>query len=64
MFKVTSSDGLARCGGLVLSKTAAPISTPAPMLYTRRGSSIFLTPDMLQKLQPESQLVQINALQL
>lgn len=61
MFKATAQDGLARCG-VVISKT--PISTPAPMLYTRRGSSMFLTPDMLEKLRPEAQLVQINALQL
>lgn len=62
MFKATAQDGLARCG-VVISKGAA-ISTPAPMLYTRRGSSMYLTPDMLEKLRPEAQLLQINALQL
>jgi hypothetical protein len=63
MFKATAQDGLARCGLLTaISKT--PISTPSPMLYTRRGSSMFLTPDMLEKLRREAQLVQITALQL
>lgn len=62
MFKATAQDGLARCGLLLSSKT--PISTPSPMLYTRRGTSMFLTPDMLEKLRPEAQMVQINALQL
>jgi queuine/archaeosine tRNA-ribosyltransferase len=62
MFKATAQDGLARCGVVISKQT--PISTPAPMLYTRRGSSMFLTPDLLEKLRPEAQLVQINALQL
>jgi queuine/archaeosine tRNA-ribosyltransferase len=63
MFKATAQDGLARCGQLVISKNS-PITTPTPMLYTRRGASISLTPDMLEKLRPEAQLLQITALQL
>ena len=59
MFKTTAHDGLARCG-LLISK----IGTPAPMLYTRRGTSVFLTSDMLEKLRPEAQLMHINTLQL
>lgn len=64
MFKTTAQDGLARCGQLVISKNSPAITTPTPMLYTRRGASISLTPDMLEKLRPEAQLLQVTALQL
>lgn len=63
MFQISVQDGLARCGLLSLPKSA-PIATPAPMLYTRRGSAVNLTPDMLEKLRPAGQLLQISALQL
>lgn len=63
MFQVAVQDGLARSCVITLSSGKA-IATPAPMLYTRRGSSISLTPDMLEKLRPEGQLLQICALQL
>jgi queuine/archaeosine tRNA-ribosyltransferase len=63
MFQTTVQDGLARCGVVICKQ--GPIVTPTPMLYTRRGSSVFLTPDMLEKLRPQgAQLVQVNALQL
>jgi hypothetical protein len=34
------------------------------MLYTRRGGSMYLTPEMLAKLRPEAQLLQVNVMQL
>ncbi len=62
VFKATAQDGLARCG--VLAMRSGSVMTPTPMLYTRRGGALYLTPDMLEKLRPGAQLVQANALQL
>jgi queuine/archaeosine tRNA-ribosyltransferase len=63
MLKATAQDGLARCGLLVMKNTSS-ISTPTAMLYTRRGGCLFLTPDNMDKLRPDAQMVQINAMQL
>jgi hypothetical protein len=60
-FALHAQDGLARLGKLVTKH--GTISTPASLLYTRRGSSLFLTPDMLQRLKPLAEAVQINAIQ-
>jgi hypothetical protein len=60
-FSLHAQDGLARLGKLVTKHGS--ISTPASLLYTRRGNSLFLTPDMLQKLKPLAEAVQINAVQ-
>eukprot|EP00882_Tetradesmus_deserticola_P018164 GHRQ01019490.1.p2 GENE.GHRQ01019490.1~~GHRQ01019490.1.p2 ORF type:complete len:150 (+),score=32.10 GHRQ01019490.1:177-626(+) len=62
MFKVTAQDGLARCGLMVMKNTSS-VTTPTPMLYTRRGGCLFLTPDNMDKLRPDAQMVQINAMQ-
>lgn len=62
MFTATAQDGLARCGLMMIRNT--PITTPTPMIYTRRGGCMFLTPDMLEKLRPEAQMVQVNTTQL
>ncbi|KAF6252340.1 tRNA-guanine(15) transglycosylase-like protein [Scenedesmus sp. NREL 46B-D3] len=62
MFKATAQDGLARCG-LMVMKSTSNIVTPTPMLYTRRGGCLFLTPDNMDKLRPDAQMVQINAMQ-
>jgi queuine/archaeosine tRNA-ribosyltransferase len=62
MFGVTAQDGLARCGNLITRHAA--VATPTAMLYTRRGGSMYLTPDMLAKLRPEAQLLQVNVMQL
>jgi len=62
MFKATAQDGLARCGLLVTKHSS--IHTPATMLYTRRGGCLFLTPDLMEKLRPEAQVVQVNTMQL
>jgi hypothetical protein len=63
MFKATAQDGLARCG-LMVMKNSGSITTPTPMLYTRRGGCLFLPPDNMDKLRPDAQMVQINAMQL
>jgi hypothetical protein len=62
MFTVTAQDGLARCGSLFTRQNA--VATPAPLLYTRRGGCPFLTPDMLEKLRPQAQILQVNVTQL
>lgn len=62
MFNVTATDGLARCGTLITRHASMP--TPAPLVYTRRGGCMYLTPDMMEKLRPEAQMLQINAMQL
>ena len=62
-FSVQAAEqGLARAGTLITGRGA--IRTPTALLYTRRGGSLNLTPDMLDKLRPAAQGVQINALQL
>jgi queuine/archaeosine tRNA-ribosyltransferase len=48
MFNITATDGLARCGTLLTRH--AQLATPAPLIYTRRGGALFLTPDLLARL--------------
>jgi queuine/archaeosine tRNA-ribosyltransferase len=62
MFSVSATDGLARAGTLITRHTHMP--TPAPLLYTRRGGCLYLSPDMLEKLRPQAQMLQINVMQL
>lgn len=52
----------ARAGTLLTARGA--LRTPTALVYTRRGGSMHLTPDMLEKLRPAAQGVQINAMQL
>jgi tRNA-guanine family transglycosylase len=60
-FALHAQDGLARLGKLVTKH--GTISTPGSLIYTRRGNSLFLTPDMLQRLKPQAEAVQITAIQ-
>jgi len=48
MFTITATDGLARCGTFFTRH--AQLSTPAPLIYTRRGGALYLTPDLLSRL--------------
>ena len=50
MLELTRSDGLARAGSLQLSGHA--VELPAMLLYTKRGSTLNLTPDMARPLGP------------
>lgn len=62
MFTVNSSSDGARAG--VLATPSGSIATPALLVYTHRGGVLNLTPDLLEKLGPEVQGLQIDALQL
>jgi queuine/archaeosine tRNA-ribosyltransferase len=61
-FSVGAKEGAARAGTLLTRQGV--LRTPTALVYTRRGGSMFLTPDMLEKLRPQAQGVQINAMQL
>lgn len=61
-FTITASEGDARCG--TLETPHAAITTPAMLLATRRGGHLTLTPDLLDKLRPLAQAVQVDVLQL
>lgn len=61
-FSISSTEGQARCGRLSCSNGA--IDTPGLLLYTHRGGAFNLTPDLLQKLKPELQGLQLDALHL
>ncbi len=63
MYKITSSDGEARSGTLVLSN-GRELTTPSMLLYTRRGGSLHLTPDLLETLRPDAQALQLNVFSL
>ena len=63
MFAVTAVEGEARCGVLTLP-SGAVVETPAMLVYTRRGGSPNLTPDLLNLLQPEAQALQLDVLHL
>ena len=63
MYQVEKIDGEARTGSLVLPDGKI-ISTPAMLVYTRRGGALNLTPDLLQTLQPDAQALQLNVLSL
>ena len=47
-FEVAERDGSARRG--ILSHRRGLLQTPALLLYTRRGSPLYLTPDVVDKL--------------
>ena len=61
-FSVQAVEGCARAGTLLTRKGA--IHTPTALIYTRRGGCMYLTPDMIDKLRPQAQGVQINAMHL
>jgi queuine/archaeosine tRNA-ribosyltransferase len=63
MYRITSTDGEARTGLLVLNN-GREINTPAMLLYTRRGGSLHLTPDLLDTLRPDAQALQLNVFSL
>jgi hypothetical protein len=61
-FSVLQAEGRARTGQLTTA--AGVISTPASLLYTRRGAVMSMTPDVIEKLESRPQGVQIDVLQL
>lgn len=61
-FTIQHRDGQARAG--VITTKHGSISTPATLLYTRRGNPLNLTPDLIAKLKPLPQAFQLNILQL
>ena len=63
MYHISSTDGEARAGTFVLPN-GREISTPAMLLYTRRGGSLHLTPDLLDTLRPDAQALQLNVFSL
>lgn len=63
MFAVKHSDADARCGEL--STPHGAIATPGLLVYTHRGGSMNLTPDLLEPLRAAGlQGLQLDALQL
>ncbi|KAI8476810.1 MAG: tRNA-guanine(15) transglycosylase-like protein [Monoraphidium minutum] len=60
-FSLHAESACARAGTLITRR--GPISTPTALLYTRRGGCLYLTPDMMEKLRPQAQGLQINAMQ-
>lgn len=62
MFSVHATEGEARCG--VLTTPCGPIDTPALLVYTHRGGAVNLTVDLLEKLKPGLQALQLDVLQL
>jgi hypothetical protein len=63
LFSVQAAEGACARAGTLLTRQGA-IRTPTALLYTRRGGCLYLTPDMMEKLRPQAQGVQINAMQL
>ena len=61
-FSVLSSCGQARTG--LLKHAHGELQTPALLLYTRRGSPLYLTPDVLQQLGSEGHSFALDATQL
>jgi queuine/archaeosine tRNA-ribosyltransferase len=61
-FTVQHTDGKARAG--VLKTAHGVLLTPASMVYTRRGNPVNLTPDMIQRLQPQPAGFQVNIMSL
>lgn len=47
-FQIVSHEGSARSG--VLKHAHGELQTPALLLYTRRGSPLYLTPDLVQHI--------------
>ena len=61
-FSVLSTSGQARTG--LLKHAQGELQTPALLLYTRRGSPLYLTPDVLQQLGSEGHSFALDATQL
>ncbi len=61
-FTIQHREGKARAGVLVTRHGS--IATPATLMYTRRGNSLNLTPDLIASLKPLPQAFQLNVLQL
>lgn len=57
-----STDGKARTGAL--SSAHGDISTPAPLLYSFRGSPLNTTPDILNELGGEPTVLHVTATEL
>lgn len=62
MFRVTAREGCARTG--ILSWKGQDMATPALLLYTRKGSPLNLTPDLVDQLGPEAKGLHIDATHL
>lgn len=52
-FEVRHTDQSARAG--IIKHVNGQLETPALLIFTRRGSPLFLTPDMIKHLGPEGQ---------
>lgn len=61
-FKVLSASRNARTG--ILTTRSGDILTPGMLMYTRRGGPLALTADMVEKLDPLVQGVQVDIMQL
>lgn len=62
MFDLQATDGNARAGTLTTSH--GTLQTPGSLLYTRKGSLLNLTPDMVARLGPAAAALQIDPLHL
>ena len=62
MFRVQATDGKARAG--VLPSAHGDISTPAPLLYSFRGSPLNATPDIMDELGGEPMALHVTATEL
>lgn len=61
-FSVQETAGAARTGVLSLPKRGVELQTPATLMLTRRGLPIFLMPDVMEKLRPGMDALQICTL--
>lgn len=61
-FSVLKEEGHARVGQL--KSKGRELETPALLMYTRRGSPLYLTPDMLQHLGPEAKYFALDSTKL
>lgn len=62
MFDLQATDGNARAGTLKTSH--GTLQTPGCLLYTKKGSMLNLTPDMVAKLGPAATALQVDPLHL
>ncbi|GAX79060.1 hypothetical protein CEUSTIGMA_g6500.t1 [Chlamydomonas eustigma] len=60
-FTLTAKSGKARCGTLN-TVFGGPVLTPASLMYTRRGVTPNLVPDMLRRLDPNPTAFQVDVL--
>ena len=61
-FQILTKDGLARSG--ILRYNRGQLQTPALLLYTRRGSPLYLTPDMAGELGQAGQNLLVDVTKL